>query len=107
LQNLASARSLIKLVGWLSPTDNPDTNTYQVRITNNNDFDLTLTQLTINVVDGSGNQVASNTIAPQIVVQKGSSVTVAISVPLTSAGQGANIVAIIATPFGQLVFGNA
>jgi hypothetical protein len=104
-QNLVSARSSIIVVEWLATPGDP-TNGYQVRITNNNAFDVTLAQLTISVVDRSGVQVASNTIAPQITVPSGSSVSTQISVLFPNNAAGVSVNAIIQTPYGQVLVGS-
>jgi Ca2+/Na+ antiporter len=104
LQNLANARASIKVVAWLSSSTDT-TSTYQVRITNNNGYQVTLAQLTINVVDNSGNLVGSNTVAPQIVVTGSSSVSTSIIVS-PSGGAGASVSAIISTPYGQIIVGS-
>ena len=101
LQGQVQARSSISVVTWLASSSDTG-NTYQVRVTNNNYFDITLTQLTLNVMDHGGNQVASNTIAPQIVVAAGASVTTTISIAPRSSSSGATISAIFSTPYGQI-----
>ncbi|HEV2139141.1 MAG TPA: hypothetical protein VGR53_09895 [Nitrososphaerales archaeon] len=105
-QNLDSARNSIGIIAWLaSPGDT--TNQYQVKITNNNAFAVTLSQLAINVVDRSGVQIASNTVAPQLTVAGGSSISTQISVVFPNNASGVNVNAIIQTPYGQIFVGSA
>ncbi len=105
LQNLISARDSIKILRWLG-SQSGNTNTYQVKITNNNKFDVTLQQLTVSVVDTTGAQVASNTISSQIVVSAGNSVTTGISVNFPFNGSGVSVQAILITPFGRVLVGS-
>jgi hypothetical protein len=100
LQNLANARASLKITGWLAASDG--TSSYQVKITNSNHFDVTLAQLTVNGLDNSGNIIASNTIAPRIVIAAGTSVSTTITLSSSSGSGGQTFSAIISTPYGQI-----
>ncbi len=104
LQNLVSARDSVKMARWVINAYF-NTWTYDVKVTNNNKFDVTLVQLTLIVVDDTGAQVASNTVTPQIIVPAGSSIITMISVNFPSNGAGVSTQAIVDTPYGRVTIG--
>ncbi len=108
LQNLANAGAAIKIVHWQASYNVGTLEAlYEVKITNGNSFDVTLTQLTISVVDNTGAQVSGNTLSSQAVITAGNSVTTEISVNFPANGAGHSVQAVITTPYGQVVIGSA
>jgi hypothetical protein len=107
LQNLTNAGASIKIVHWEASYNSATLQAlYEVKVTNGNSFDVTLSQLTISVVDNTGTQVAGNTLAPQAVITAGNSVTTEISVNFPANGAGHSVQAIITTPYGQVIIGS-
>ncbi len=106
LQGLAKADASIKVVDWYG-SQSGSTATFEVKVTNGNSFDVTLTQLTISVVDNTGAQVSGNTLAPQVIVAAGNSITTEISVTFPDSASGHSIQAILNTPYGQITIGSA
>jgi hypothetical protein len=104
IQALDAAKASVKISAWLS-TSTDTVSSFQVKITNGNGFDVTVKQVTINAVDGFGNQIGSNTVAPQITVSAGTSVTTSVDVSTPPGAAGAAVSAIITTPYGQVVVG--
>ncbi|HEV2226159.1 MAG TPA: hypothetical protein VGR56_05065 [Nitrososphaerales archaeon] len=105
LQSLANANASMKVVTWLG-SQAAGQSTFEVRITNGNSFDVTLTQLTVSVVDNTGAQVSGNTIASQVVITAGNSRTTEISVAFPDNAAGVNIQAAIQTPYGHVTIGS-
>lgn len=105
LQNLSSASASLKIVNWQG-SQSGGTATFEVKVTNGNSFDVTLVQLAISVVDGSGTQVSGNTISPQAVIPAGNSVTTEIMVNFPDSAAGHSIQAIINTPYGHVNLGS-
>jgi hypothetical protein len=105
LQNLSSAGASLKIVNWQG-SQSGGTATFEVKVTNGNSFDVTVVQLAISVVDGSGTQVAGNTISPQVLIPAGSSVTTEIRVNFPDSAAGHSIQAIINTPYGHVNLGS-
>jgi hypothetical protein len=105
LQSLANASASIKVVTWLG-SQAAGQSTFEVRITNGNSFGVTLTQLTVSVVDNTGAQVSGNTIASQVVITAGNSRTTEISVAFPDNAAGVSIQAIMQTPYGPVTIGS-
>ncbi len=105
LQNLSNAGASVKILDWQG-SQSGSTATFEVKVTNGNSFDVTLVQLAISVVDGSGTQVAGNTVSPQVVIPAGNSVTTEVSVNFPDSAAGHSIQAIINTPYGHVNLGS-
>lgn len=106
LQNLNKARESIKVVRWaLECSLFSETCGYQVKVTNNNNFDVTIKQIVVSVVDSSGNQISSGTHTQSVSIGAGNSVTITVNVTARSSAAGVSAQVTLSTPYGDVVTG--
>lgn len=105
LQNLDKARDSIQVVRWFAECPDRTTCDYQVRVTNNNNFDVTSKQILISLVDNSGNQVSTGSYTTPVIIRPGNSVTITVNVtyPINTAGVSTEVT--LVTPYGDVVIG--
>ena len=105
LQNLNKVRDSINVVRWFADCPDSSNCNYQVRVTNNNNFDVTLKQILISLVDNSGNQVSTGSYTTPVIIRAGNSVTITVNVTYPSNTAGVSAEVTLATPYGDVVVG--